>query len=408
MMKKVLNVFLIFCLFFSFEVSAKEKTLGELKAEAEANRKAYAQAKSDKELTMEEKNKATEEKEAVQKEISAIQESLKTIEKQIVKIQEDIEKKDKQMKEIMSFVQVSNGETKYLEYIFGATDFTDFIYRVSVAEQLGDYNEQLIEEYNKDVQKLDSKQKELTAKQQELDKKEQELTVLEAKLSKEIEQISEGMLSKDEEYRATISLINNMTKVMGCSDNQTKSQCQAMIDERNRQAAARSGSSGRASGGYSGGVPVSTNGTYMPIAYGYVTSDYGWRSGEFHTGIDFSGTGHGSNVYSVAAGTVVNITYPAYRGACGNHIVYVYHNINGVQYTTSYWHLLNASVSVGQYVTPNTVLGHMGGLHSEDSCAYGAHVHLNLFRGLSTNNSGRINPRIMMPQIPSEWVYFRR
>ena len=406
-MKKILYILLIICICFCFGVSAKEKTLGELKAEAEANRKAYAKAKSDKELTIEEKNKATEEKAAVQKEIDAIQESLKAIEKQIAKIQEDIKKKDKQMKEIMSFVQVSNGETKYLEYIFGATDFTDFIYRVSVAEQLGDYNEQLIEEYNKDVQKLDSKQKELTAKQQELDKKEQELTILEAKLSKEIEQISEGMLSKDEEYRATISLINNMTKVMGCSDNQTKSQCQAMIDERNRQAAARASSSSGGSS-YSGGVPVSTNGTYMPIAYGYVTSDYGWRGGEFHTGIDFSGTGHGSNVYSVASGTVVNITYPAYRGACGNHIVYVYHNINGVQYTTSYWHMINVSVSVGQYVTPNTVLGHMGGLHSEDNCAYGAHVHLNLFRGLSTNNSGRINPRIMMPQIPSEWKYFRR
>ena len=146
----------------------------------------------------------------------------------------------------------------------------------------------------------------------------------------------------------------------------------------------------------------------MPIAYGYVTSDYGWRGSEFHTGIDFSGTGHGSNVYSVASGVVVNITYPAYRGACGNHIVYVFHNINGVQYTTSYWHMINVSVSVGQNVTPNTVLGHMGGLHSEDSCAYGAHVHLNLFRGLSTNNSGRINPRIMMPNIPGEWVYFRR
>ncbi|MBR3229336.1 MAG: peptidoglycan DD-metalloendopeptidase family protein [Bacilli bacterium] len=404
-MKKILNIVLILCLFSCFGVYAKEKTLGELKAEAEANRKAYAQAKSEKELTVEEKNKATAQKEEVQKEIDTIKESLKAIENQIAKIQEDIEKKDKQMKEIMSFVQVSNGETKYLEYIFGATDFTDFIYRVSVAEQLGDYNEQLIEEYNKDVQKLDAKQKELTLKQQELDKKEQELTILEAKLSKEIEQISEGMLSKDEEYRTTISLINNLKK-LNCSDNQTLSQCQAAIAERTRQAS-YSRPSGSSSS-YNGAAPVSTNGTYMPIAYGYVTSDYGWRGSEFHTGIDFSGTGHGSNVYSVASGVVVNITYPAYRGACGNHIVYVFHNINGVQYTTSYWHMINVSVSVGQNVTPNTVLGHMGGLHSEDSCAYGAHVHLNLFRGLSTNNSGRINPRIMMPQIPSEWQYFRR
>ena len=405
-MKKLFCFLCIFCLFFGFVNSglAKEKTLAELKAEAEANRKAYSEAKSEKELTIEEKDKATAEKEKVQKEIETIQESLKAIEQQIAKIQEDIKKKDKQMKEIMSFVQVSNGETKYLEYIFGATDFTDFIYRVSVAEQLGDYNEQLIEEYNKDVQKLDEKQKELTVKQQELDKKEQELTLLEAKLSKEIEQISEGMLSKDEEYRTTISLINNLKK-LNCSDNQTLSQCQAAIAERARQAAASRPSS---SSNYNGAAPVSTNGTYMPIAYGYVTSDYGWRGGEFHTGIDFSGSGHGSNVYSVASGVVVNITYPAYRGACGNHIVYVFHNVNGVQYTTSYWHMINVSVSIGQNVTPNTVLGHMGGLHSEDSCAYGAHVHLNLFRGLSTNNSGRINPRIMMPQIPSEWQYFRR
>ena len=400
-MKKILCCLFIFLLIFSVNVSAREKTLGELKAEAEANRKAYNKAKGEKALTVEERDKAVSEKEAVQEEINSIQNELEDIQKQIAKIQEDIKKKDKQMKEIMGFVQVSNGETKYLEYIFGATDFTDFIYRVSVAEQLGDYNEQLIEEYNKDVQRLDKKQQDLNVKQQELDKKVQELSVLEARLNEEVEKLSGSLLSKEEEYNTTISLINNLKK-MNCSDNQTMSQCQAAI------AARASRSSGGGGGGYSGGTPVSTNGTYMPIAYGYVTSDYGQRSGEFHTGIDFSGTGHGSNIYAVASGVVVNITYPSYRGACGNHIVYIFHNINGVQYTTSYWHMINASVSVGQNVTPNTVIGHMGGLASEDNCSAGAHVHLNLFRGLSTNNSGRINPRIMMPQIPRQGVYFRR
>ena len=399
-MKKIVSFILVFVMMFMFTSSALagEKTLGQLKAEAQANRDAYAKAKSQKELSESERNQATAEKNKVQGEISSIQNELKGIEDQINKIKEDIDKKDKQMKEIMGFVQVSNGESNYLEYIFGAADFTDFIYRVSVAEQLNDYNQKLINEYNDDIKKLDSKQKELTVKQQELEKKSQELTILEAKLSKEVEEISEGMLSKEEEYKTTISLINNLKK-FNCSDNQTLSQCQSIVASR------ASSSSG---GSYSGAAPASTNGTYMPIAYGYVTSDYGWRSGEFHTGIDFSGSGHGSNVYSVASGVVVNITYPSYRGACGNHIVYVFHNINGVQYTTSYWHMINVNVSVGQAVGPNTVLGHMGGLHSEDSCAYGAHVHLNLFRGLSTSNRGRINPRIMMPQIPGEWQYFRR
>lgn len=398
-MKKICLFFSILIILFVVPVSAAEKTLGELKKEAEANRSAYNKAKGEKELSESERDKVVAQKEQVQGEIDGVQNEIKSIEEQVKKIQEDIKKKDKQMKEIMAFVQVSNGEANYMEYIFGATDFTDFIYRVSVAEQLGDYNEQLIKEYEADVKKLDAKQNELTAKQQELEKKSQELSVLEAKLSKEIEEAKSGMLSKDEEYNTTISLINNL-KRLGCSDNQTQSQCQAEIDRRNRSY----------SSGGGGGVasPVSTSGTYMPIAYGYVTSDYGWRGGEFHTGIDFSGTGHGSNIYAVASGTVVNITYPRYGGACGNHIVYIYHNINGVQYTTSYWHMINVSVSIGQYVTPNTVIGHMGGLASEDNCSAGAHVHLNLFRGLSTNNSGRINPRIMMPQIPGEWQYFRR
>ena len=396
-MKKVLNVLLIVCLCLCFSVSAKEKTLGELKAEAEANRKAYAKAKSDKELTIEEKNKATEQKEAVKKEISTIQESLKAIEKQIAKIQEDIKKKDKQMKEIMSFVQVSNGETKYMEYIFGATDFTDFIYRISVAEQLGDYNEELIEEYNKDVQKLDSKQKELTVKQQELDKKQQELTILEAKLSKEIEQISEGMESKDEEYKTQILLINNLLKLK-CNESETMTQCSRRINP--------PVSSGGST--YSGGATtINANGLYMPIPRGYVTSGYGWRNmggyNEFHTGVDISGTGWGSPIYPVAAGTVIAIKVnPNY----GNHMVYINHNINGVNYTTSYWHMHTHSVYVGQIVSPSTVIGTMGGgSNDNDYWAPGVHVHLNLFRGFVTTNSGRIDPGTVLP-IPSKGVYF--
>ena len=94
------------------------------------------------------------------------------------------------MKDIMSFVQVTNGDSNYLEYIFGATDFTDFIYRISVAEQLGDYNEQLIKDYEKDVKELDKKQEELNKKNTELAKKENELSQLEVKLNGQIERTS--------------------------------------------------------------------------------------------------------------------------------------------------------------------------------------------------------------------------
>ncbi len=387
-------------------VFAKEKTLGQLKAEAEANRAAYNEAKSKKAISEAERNEATAEKTKVQNEINTVEAEIEEIEKQVESIKEDIEKKDAQMKDIMGFVQVSNGEENYLEYIFGATDFTDFIYRVSVAEQLNSYNQELIDGYNKDIERLDAKQKELEQKQNELTEKERQLSILEAKLNKEIEELSEGMLDKDREYKTQIDMINNMIS-KGCSSNETLTQCTSKKSSNTS---------------ISGKQIPSTNGTYMPILRGRVTSDYGWRNlngrSDNHQGIDFSNGIHGDNIYPVAPGEVVYLSYPSYNGACGNHIVYVKHNINGHSYVTSYWHMTSFSVSKGQMVTQNTVLGKMGGLPSEDSCAGGTHVHLNLFENQNGQwersalngrpNANRINPRILMPQIPAKGVYFTR
>ena len=190
---------------------AKEKTLGQLKAEAKANRDAYNAAKEQKEMTEQERNETTKQKQEVEAQISQIQKEVTETSDKIVELQKDIDKKDEQMKDIMSFVQVTDGENNYLEYIFGATSFTDFIYRISVAEQLGDYNEQLVKEYESDVKELDEKREELNNKNTELSKKENELSQLEAKLNGEIEELQEGMMSKDDEYETLNSLIKNLT-----------------------------------------------------------------------------------------------------------------------------------------------------------------------------------------------------
>ena len=374
---------------------AKEKTLNELEAEAKANREAYNKAKNEKELTEAERDKATAQKAEVEKEISSIETQLDSIGAQIEEIQKDIDAKDEQMKDIMSFVQVTNGDSNYLEYIFGATDFTDFIYRISVAEQLGNYNEQLIEEYNADVEKLDNKQSELNTKQEELNKKQSELTVLEAQLNKEIETLQSGMVSKDQAYKTQIELIQSM-KSRGCKGTDTATSCQNRLSS-------------------SSSLP-SVNGTHMPINSGYVTSDYGYRSydNSFHTGIDYSKSVAGDPVYPVADGEVILLNY---NRSCGNHIVYVKHNINGHSYITSYWHLSSWSVSVGQKVSYSTRIGSMAGRNSGDSCSGGIHVHLNLFDNANNQwenrvarggnpNSGRINPRTVIPQAPKKNVYF--
>ena len=394
MKTKIFGVIMLMLVVFSMVLPtsyAKEKTLNELEAEAKANREAYNKAKNEKELTEAERDKATAQKAEVEKEISSIETQLDSIGAQIEEIQKDIDAKDEQMKDIMSFVQVTNGDSNYLEYIFGATDFTDFIYRISVAEQLGNYSEQLIEEYNADVEKLDNKQSELNTKQEELNKKQSELTVLEAQLNKEIETLQSGMVSKDQAYKTQIELIQSM-KSRGCKGTDTATSCQNRLSS-------------------SSSLP-SVNGTHMPINSGYVTSDYGYRSydNSFHTGIDYSKSVAGDPVYPVADGEVILLNY---NRSCGNHIVYVKHNINGHSYITSYWHLSSWSVSVGQKVSYTTQIGKMAGRNSGDSCSGGIHVHLNLFDNAGNKwennvarggnpNSGRINPRTIVPQTPAK------
>ena len=398
MKTKIFGVIMLMLVVFSMVLPtsyAKEKTLNELEAEAKANREAYNKAKNEKELTEAERDKATAQKAEVEKEISSIETQLDSIGAQIEEIKKDIDAKDEQMKDIMSFVQVTNGDSNYLEYIFGATDFTDFIYRISVAEQLGDYNEKLIEEYNADVERLDKKQSELNAKQEELNKKQSELTVLEAQLNKQIETLQSGMVSKDQAYKTQIELIKSM-KSRGCKGTDTATSCQNRLNS-------------------SSSLP-SVNGTHMPINSGYVTSDYGYRSYDdsFHTGIDYSKSVAGDPVYPIADGEVILLNY---NRSCGNHIVYVKHNINGHSYVTSYWHLSSWSVSVGQKVSYTTQIGKMAGRNSGDSCSGGIHVHLNLFDNANNKwennvarggnpNSGRINPRTVVPQTPAKGGHF--
>ncbi len=394
-MRRFFSLLLVFVLSFFLIIPAtraKEATLNELLAQARANREAYNEAKSQKALTEQEREKAIQDKAAAEAEIENINKELEQIEKDVEKLQKSIEKKDEEIKEIMKFVQVSEGSSTYLEYIFGANSFTDFIYRVSVAEQLSDYNDKLIKEYNQNVKDLEQKQVDLSNKQVELNKKQQELTILEAKLSEKIEKLQSGIISKDQEYKTQINLINSM-KSRGCSGNDTVSEC------------------------LSGGNLASVNGTYMPIARGYVTSDYGWRSyggGEYHTGIDFTNRTAGDTVYPIADGQVILLDN---NPTCGNHIVYVKHNINGHSYITSYWHLSSWSVRVGQYVSYTTKIGSMAGRNTGDRCSGGIHVHLNLFDNAGNSwenrvasggnpNSGRIDPKTIAPQIPREGSYF--
>ena len=106
-----------------------------------------------------------------------------------------------------------------------------------------------------------------------------------------------------------------------------------------------------------------------PMLYFYISSEYGFRAHPktgkktFHHGIDLAGTWQ-ENVRSTAPGTVV---FAGREGAFGK-VVRIEHEY-GI--STLYAHLSRITVSVGDYVAENTVIGKMG----NTGRSAGAHLH---------------------------------
>lgn len=107
---------------------------------------------------------------------------------------------------------------------------------------------------------------------------------------------------------------------------------------------------------------TSSKGFIRP-ANGIVTSNYGSRSGGFHTGVDFANS-TGTAVVAAKAGTVV---WAAQKGGYGKYII-IDHG-NGIQ--TLYAHNSALKVSVGQHVEQGQVIALMGSTGNSS----GPHCH---------------------------------
>lgn len=108
-----------------------------------------------------------------------------------------------------------------------------------------------------------------------------------------------------------------------------------------------------------------------PTARPYcITSQYGWRWGKLHEGLDISCSGCGSPIYAANNGTVEIATY---TWPNGNYVI-INHN-NG--YYSLYAHMSSILVKKGQVVQMGDKIGTMG----ETGYATGCHLHFSISRG---------------------------
>ncbi len=340
-----------------FTNKVKARTLRDLKSELKEAEEKLAKGEADKKFTQEQIAKRKSSINAINLEISNITKETENLENEIVQLNEQIASKEQEIKDILNYYQLANGESAYLEYVFEAASFTDFIYRLAVAEQLSKYNEQLIDEYNATIKKNEEKKKELASKKISLNEKQNTLQKEMAELGNQLGDILDENVTFEDEVKSLRKLVNTYENLYKCGLDEDITSCGV-----NK-------------------LPVGTA-FYRPVISGRVSANYGiyypWGYAMMHYGMDIAGTGHGANVYAMADGKVAFIIE---RNSCGGNMLYLHHNINGVRYTTAYYHLASINVKVGDVVTTNTVIGRVGGNPSYetwDKCSTGTHLHIQI------------------------------
>lgn len=378
MRKKIfLGIIITIAMMITYVPKVEAKTLNDMYNELSKLESQKKENDNKKKMTQAELDTLNENITQIYKTIEQTKVEIVEAENNIIKSKEKIVEKNEESKALLKYLQTSTGSEAYLDYLFDATDYTDFIYRYSIVSQLSEYNGKIMTELDELIKELEKSKVDLANKQTSLENQRTELTKKKHTLSSQIGQFDESANDISEDIRDLKKEIDYYKNTLKCSDTIDISKCVQ--------------------------VPYAAGFKY-PLVSGKVNSMYGdrcyWLNGkykcDFHSGIDFGGS-EGTPVYSVAAGKVARIIW---RSSCGGNKVYIYHTVNGKNYTTYYGHLLSINVSVGDIVYDTTMIGKIGGGSTStknggyDACTTGAHLHFGIASG---HNSSSFSSYIINP-----------
>lgn len=387
-MKKKLTILLVVMLLLFPTIKIEAKTLGQLESELASKQAELNSNKNKQNQTASDIKKSQTEINNIYSQMDKIKSDIEAKTKESETLLEDIQKKKEQTKEIMRYYQVSSSGSAMLEYVMGAESLTDFIYRLSITEQITTYNTNMVKQMNDMIAKNEEIKKDLASKKEEL-------VSTQKNLQDKIAKLNEDSKSLDEEGETIETYIKQMQsqikyyKNLGCKSTDSLTSCV------NKYSSLPSGT------------------TFLrPVATGYISSNYGWRTlygkPNNHFAVDI-GDPTGTPIYSTAEGRVAKVIYSNKGG--GNQII-VHHLINGKYYTSYYCHLSSINVSQNEVVTPYTVIGKVGSTGNST----GPHLHFGLasgrwyvdyynYYGSSGFEGHSINPRnlVIFPAGSGRW-----
>lgn len=364
-MKKFFGLVLTFMLLASAAVSADElenkKANYEAAAEEAKQKSDIMQAKID---SVSELKRVLDDEAAVavanyDEKQGALDQTLNRLEENSLKLleaQRDFEKKHKVLEKRVKDIYI-NGQISYIDVLFGAQDFSDFLTRMDLLKRVIMQDSDLVSEvleYQREISEI--------GKQLEADRKIQSELAEKAALAKNIK------LQKVAEQQALIDRMNNDKEVydrqyaemMAASNEvaklieQKRYQEQVAAMQAQRQKQNQSSSQYQEQSG--GAVPSGSGGMIWPVS-GEITSPFGWRthpifgSQIFHSGLDI-GADYGVPIVAAQSGVVIEA---GWIGGYGNTVMIDHGGV-----VTLYGHNQSLAVDVGQSVSQGQVISYCG------------------------------------------------
>ena len=326
-MKKFLILSLLLCFFmtntplvFAESLSEKQERI-EQQAQEEKNK---IQEATDK------LNEVSEKMRILQAELDEANTAYKEIKAKLDNTEQSLKKNQKYLQKRVRDIYI-HGQISYLDILFGAKDFSDFLTRMDLIKRILRYDYDLItkihQERNSIIQTKAELEKEKTATEKLYDEAKTKKFALDDKKSALDKMIDRIKYDKETSEKAYKELMNASEQI-------------ALMIQR------------RGSSAY-----VGTGQMIWPLG-GPITSEYGWRThpiygnARYHSGIDIGGD-YGMNIYAADSGTV---TYSGWISGYGNTVI-IDHG-NGV--STLYGHNQSLTVSVGQNISQGDVIAHCG------------------------------------------------
>ncbi len=402
-MKRVIICLLLIISLSFINTNVNAKTLGDLKKELAALEAKQKANNAKKKLTQNEISNANNRISTINGLITKSQNRIVELTGEIATLEKNATEKEAEIKDIILFLQITNSENAYMEYIFGSQTIEDLILRSAVSEQMVEYNNQLIDAYNKTIIDYRAKQEEQKLEITKLNTEQFNLETELVSLGDQLNEVMDVGVDIAEEIKAQKKVVDYYEKTLKCKDNQDITTCGQVA--------------------YAGKMIRPATKGYITSSFGYRTSPISGKKNSFHSGTDMVTSK--PQVYPVAPGTVAGFYS---KTSCGGNMLFINHNVGGVHYTSGYFHLSQVNVKVGDKVDVNTVIGltggnikypNSGGYTPWDKCSTGRHLHLSIAKGwffkeytsYSTFTSKLVNP-VSVINFPSngklhKWFYDR-